>query len=63
MRFTFVLVTKYYLDHNLKKVYIEGATPTENIINSYESLMKVTWKEETSYRFYEKTEELQYNDL
>jgi len=40
MRFTFVLVTKYYLDHNLKEVYTEGATSIENIRNSYKSLMK-----------------------
>jgi hypothetical protein len=32
MRFTFVLVTKYYLDHNLKEVYAEGATGIENTI-------------------------------
>jgi hypothetical protein len=30
MRFTFVLVTKYYLDHNLKEIYTEGATSIGN---------------------------------
>jgi len=35
MMFTFVLVTKYYLDHNLKEVHTEGATRIENIRNAY----------------------------
>jgi len=30
MRFTFVIVTKYYLNHNLEEVYTEGATRIEN---------------------------------
>jgi hypothetical protein len=62
MRCTFVLVTKYYLDYNIEEGYIEEASTHWKRKKFIQTFDEGIWREETSYRLYEKKEESQDKD-